>query len=89
MPRYDLAEPLDHGQYGSVPDVMCADLIVIVVFVAVDEEGTEAAAATAVVANDDSAPEPAEIAFDRPFIFVIYDQPTGQILFVGHLRDPG
>jgi serpin B len=58
-------------------------------FVAVDEEGTEAAAATAVVGVAESAKPTAEIRFDRPFVFVIYDQPTGQILFLGTLRDPG
>lgn len=58
-------------------------------FVAVDEEGTEAAAATAVVISTESAKPRAEITFDRPFVFAIYDQPTGQVLFIGHLRDPG
>jgi serpin B len=58
-------------------------------FVAVDEEGTEAAAATAVVGVAESAKPTAEIRFDRPFVFVIYDRPTGQILFLGTLRDPG
>lgn len=58
-------------------------------FVAVDEEGTEAAAATAVVVTTESAKPLAEISFDRPFLFAIYDEPTGQILFLGHLLDPG
>jgi serpin B len=58
-------------------------------FVALDEEGTEAAAATAVVVTTESAKPQAEITFDRPFIFAIYDEPTGQILFLGHLNDPG
>ena len=58
-------------------------------FVAVDEQGTEAAAATAVVIVGESEKPSTEISFDRPFVFVIYDQPTGQILFLGTLRDPG
>jgi serpin B len=57
-------------------------------FVAVDEEGTEAAAATAVVINTESAKPLASITLDRPFIFAIYDEPTGQILFLGQLTDP-
>jgi len=57
-------------------------------FVAVDEEGTEAAAATAVVFWGESMKPSAEIVLDRPFIFLIYDKPTGQILFLGHLKDP-
>jgi len=57
-------------------------------FIALDERGTEAAAATAVVIREVSLPPPAEFVLDRPFIFVIYDEPTGQILFVGRLLDP-
>lgn len=58
-------------------------------FVAVDEEGTEAAAATAVVVGLLSAPpEPIKVAVDRPFIFLIRDIETGTILFVGRVLDP-
>jgi serpin B len=57
-------------------------------FIAVDEKGTEAAAATAVVAVDESALQPVTLSLDRPFMFLIYDQPTGQILFLGQLVDP-
>jgi serpin B len=57
-------------------------------FVALDETGTEAAAATAVVFGVTSAPPPAEITFNRPFIFGIYDEPSGQLLFLGHVVDP-
>jgi serpin B len=58
-------------------------------FVAVDEEGTEAAAATAIVARTRSVKPLAAIALNRPFVFCIYDEPTGQILFLGRLADPG
>ena len=58
-------------------------------FVAVDEEGTEAAAATAVVAEDTSAPvEQWSARFDRAFSYAIYDHPTETILFMGRLVDP-
>jgi serpin B len=57
-------------------------------FIALDEQGTEAAAATAVVARDESATPPATLVLDRPFLFLIYDEPTGQILFIGRLLDP-
>jgi len=58
-------------------------------FIAVDEEGTEAAAATAVVAEAQSAgPEPAELVVDRPFVFWIRDRPTGALLFLGRVTDP-
>jgi serpin B len=57
-------------------------------FVAVDEEGTEAAAATAVIASLSSMPQPATLTLDRPFIFLIQDDQTGSILFVGQVNDP-
>jgi serpin B len=57
-------------------------------FVAIDEKGTEAAAATAVLVTDTSAPEPATLAVDKPFVFFIRDRPTGAILFVGRVVDP-
>ncbi|HMV96473.1 MAG TPA: serpin family protein [Anaerolineales bacterium] len=58
-------------------------------FVAVDEEGTEAAAATAVVMEATGAPVQ-DIIFiaDRPFLFVIRDTVNGQILFVGRVLNP-
>ena len=60
-------------------------------FVSVDEEGTEAAAATAVIMDTltDSEPEPPPVVrFDRPFYYVIYDHPTDTILFMGRMVDP-
>src|SRR5262249_23648371 len=53
-------------------------------FVAVDEEGTEAAAATAVVFGRASAPvEPKVFRADRPFLFLIRDNKTNSVLFLG------
>lgn len=59
-------------------------------FVDVDESGTEAAAATAVIMKLTAAPaeEPVELKIDRPFIFLIRDLPTGSILFLGRVLDP-
>jgi serpin B len=60
-------------------------------FVSVDESGTEAAAATAVIMAATSAPMPEEIinvTVDRPFIFLIRDIQTGAILFLGHVTNP-
>ena len=57
-------------------------------FVSVDEEGTEAAAATAVVMQTESAkPQPVRVTVDRPFIFLIRDGATGAILFVGRVQE--
>ncbi|TNF22564.1 MAG: serpin family protein [Deltaproteobacteria bacterium] len=58
-------------------------------FVKVDEKGTEAAAATAVVMNDFGLPgEPVVMRLDRPFVYFIRDVQTGAILFVGRVSDP-
>ena len=57
-------------------------------FVAVDEKGTEAAAATGVVIGPTSVPERAQLDVDRPFVFYIVDRPTGAILFLGRVLDP-
>jgi len=58
-------------------------------FVSVDEAGTEAAAATAVVMEFTAVPEePVEVTIDHPFIFLIRDLETGVILFVGRVANP-
>ena len=68
--------------------LMIADVI-HQAFIAVDEMGTEAAAATAVVMRATSAPQrPVELRIDRPFLFLIQDDETGAILFMGRLVDP-
>ena len=57
-------------------------------FIRLDEAGTEAAAATAVIVGRVSIPEPATITLDRPFLYFILDNPTGEILFLGRVLDP-
>jgi serpin B len=59
-------------------------------FVSVDEAGTEAAAATAVVVGTTSAPvgKPIVLRFDRPFVFMVQHDATGAILFAGVLENP-
>lgn len=56
--------------------------------ITVDEEGTEAAAATAVVMVDVSAPPPATLVFDRPFTFWLRARTTGTVIFMGRVNDP-
>jgi serpin B len=69
-----------------------ADLFISAViheaYVKVDEEGTEAAAATAVVVGETSAPMVPTFRADRPFLFQIRDRLTGSILFMGRVADP-
>jgi len=56
-------------------------------FVEVNEEGTEAAAATAVgMVPTSSGPQP--FIIDRPFVFVIREKFSGTILFMGKVMDP-
>jgi serpin B len=58
-------------------------------FLAVDEAGTEAAAATAVIMKNTAVPEPpVQVTIDHPFIFLIRDIQTGTILFVGRVLNP-
>jgi serpin B len=58
-------------------------------FVAVDEEGTEAAAATAVVVGTTSAQVPQHVVHaDRAFVFAVYDVVTRVPLFLGRVVDP-
>ena len=58
-------------------------------FVAVDEAGTEAAAATTAMMGTTSVPkDPFEFVADRPFLFAIRDRPTGTVLFLGRAVDP-
>ena len=56
-------------------------------FIEVNEEGTEAAAATAVIMEDLGIP--LEFTADHPFIFLIEHKETGQILFMGKVENPG
>lgn len=60
-------------------------------FVKVDETGTEAAAATAVVMVAGCAPpvdEPIVVRIDRPFVFMVIDDLSGTVLFMGRVTDP-
>lgn len=60
-------------------------------FVAVDEEGTEAAAATGVVFARELAaiePPPERFTADHPFVFVIRDVKRGNVLFIGRVTNP-
>eukprot|EP00002_Diphylleia_rotans_P017544 TRINITY_DN3405_c0_g2_i5.p1 TRINITY_DN3405_c0_g2~~TRINITY_DN3405_c0_g2_i5.p1 ORF type:complete len:310 (-),score=72.13 TRINITY_DN3405_c0_g2_i5:177-1106(-) len=57
--------------------------------VEVNEEGTEAAAATAVMMmRSMRKPIPIPLTFDRPFLFMIRDEPSGVVLFLVQIVDP-
>jgi serpin B len=57
-------------------------------YVKVDEKGTEAAAATAVIINLTAIPERKVFRADHPFIFIIQEIETGNILFMGRIVNP-
>jgi serpin B len=61
-------------------------------FVKVDEKGTEAAAATAVMMERAGAAppmeKPAEFKADHPFLFFVRDHASGMVLFMGRVADP-
>jgi serpin B len=61
-------------------------------FLALDEEGTEAAAATAVVMMEAAArrpvEKPPEVRVDHPFLFAIQHRESGACLFLGRVVDP-
>ena len=60
-------------------------------FIEVEEEGTVAAAATALYLTDPSAtfpPPPKPFIADHPFLFFIRDTTTGRLLFMGRVAHP-
>ncbi len=69
---------------------LCVGDVLHKAFVSVNEAGTEAAAATAVIMiGTGMPPTPTELTLDHPFIFLIRDIETGAILFVGRVLNPG
>jgi serpin B len=69
---------------------LCISEVLHKAFVSVDEAGTEAAAATAVIVGETAVPgQSAEVTVNRPFIFLIRDIDTGAVLFVGRVLNPG
>ena len=70
-----------------IGDNIYLDTVLQKTYVAIDEEGTEAAAVTAIVVNGTGAvadpPKPVEFKADSPFYFAIRDNTRGEVLFVG------
>lgn len=86
-----LAFDKDFADFSGMTDQQALFIgnIIHKAFVKVDEEGTEAAAATAVIMDLATAMEPENILIiDRPFIYFIRDVDSGQILFIGRVMNP-
>jgi serpin B len=59
-------------------------------FIEVNEEGSEAAAATAIGIELTSSPtNPSKISIDKPFVFLIREKHSGVILFMGNVAEAG
>jgi serpin B len=84
--NFDRIAPRQPNDYLAISEVFHQT------FVALDEEGTEAAAATAVAMVALTAiaepQRPIEVRVDRPFLFAIQHRATGACLFVGRVTDP-
>lgn len=98
----DLTEPLkaaglenifsDAADFSGMSDVaLCVSFVLQNTKLELDENGTKAAAATAIGMVECAAPEPKEnktVRLDRPFAFMIYDSAEDQILFLGKVTNP-
>ncbi|WP_433261897.1 serpin family protein [Micromonospora vinacea] len=72
----------------STEPALCIDDVVHETFIAVDEKGTEAAAASAVIVRPPSISQGPQFFVNRPFLYVIHDRLTGVPLFLGRVHDP-
>ncbi len=86
---FDFGKADFHGMHTS-DEALAITNVIHKAFVAVDEAGTEAAAATAVVVKRASAPlnGPKVFRADHPFVFLIRDNKTGATLFLGRYTGP-
>jgi serpin B len=100
---FELQEPLEQlgmkrafgpsAEFGGIlpTEPLWISNVIHKAFVDVNEEGTEAAAATAVIATRAPSPAPPPrflFRADRPFLFLIRDTTTGTPLFVGRIMNP-
>lgn len=80
-------EKADFTGLSSVKELFIT-AVVHKAFVDVNEAGTEAAAATAVAIGLQSLPQPATFHADHPFVYLIRDNKTGSVLFMGRVVNP-
>lgn len=75
----------DAADFSGIREGILISRVLHKAVIEVDEEGSEAAAATVVEMQECAAVEPLQFIADRPFVFVIADDETGTILFMGKL----
>ncbi len=85
-PAFDCDPPETADFSRMTPDDVCITRVKHKTYVDVNEEGTTAAAVTAVEIGPTSAPMP--IVIDRPFLFAIRENLSGTIVFLGVMRNP-
>ncbi len=77
------------ARWRSPEERLCLGEVFHQAFVKVDEQGTEAAAATAVAMLAGGAPpRPVQFVADRPFLFFLRDRRSDLVLFMGRVADP-
>lgn len=77
----------DTADFSGIGEGVCISRVLHKAVIEVNEKGSEAAAATVVEKRETAAAEPLTFFADRPFVFVIADDETGTILFLGKLYD--
>jgi serine protease inhibitor len=83
------ARQLPDALDGFSPEQLVISRVVQKLELKLSEEGTEAAAATAVVTTRSLAPDPSlKMVVDKPFVFALRDQKTGLVLFMGYVGTP-
>jgi serpin B len=87
MPSAFSLPPADFSGMTGIKDLFI-NKVIHKAFVDVNEEGTEAAAATAVVMIRKGISKPLTFRADHPFVFIIRENQTGSILFIGRIINP-
>jgi serine protease inhibitor len=77
----------DTADFSGIREGVCISRVLHKAVIEVNEEGSEAAAATVVEIRESAAMEPLTFIADRPFVFIIADDETKTILFMGKMYD--
>lgn len=75
----------DRADFSGIREGIFINRVMHKAVIEVNEEGSEAAAATVVEMTEAAAMEPLKFIADRPFIFLIAEEETGSILFMGKM----